>query len=82
MLWVGEVNIYQYSAMGVKDIAVSGEALHITINEEEYHFLIREAWLGEDYICEYETKDGKTIRYDHDRVFQRHKEKITANKTA
>ena len=53
----------------------------ITINEEEYHFLIREAWLGEDYICEYETKDGKTIRYDHDALFQRHKEKITANKS-
>jgi hypothetical protein len=37
--------------------------------------------MGEDYICEYETKDGKTIRYDHDALFQRHKEKITANKS-
>lgn len=35
MLWAGEVNIYEYSAMGVKDIAVTGEALQITINDEE-----------------------------------------------
>ena len=25
----------------------------ITIDEEEYHFLIREAWLDENYACDY-----------------------------
>ena len=53
----------------------------VTINEEEYHFLIREAWLGERYICEYETKDGETMRYDHDGFFFRNMKKIIANKT-
>ena len=51
----------------------------ITIIEEEYHFLIMEAWLGERYICEYETKDGETMRYDHDGFFYRNM-KIIANK--
>lgn len=35
MLWASGSNIYEYSAMGVKNITVSGDSLHINVNEDE-----------------------------------------------
>ena len=35
MLWYGESIIYEYSAIGVQDIQVHGDALKIQINQDE-----------------------------------------------
>ena len=35
MLWARGNNVYEYSAMGVKDILVSGDCLHIKVSEDE-----------------------------------------------
>ena len=71
------------TSISLNDVVVYAPTadLSITINEEEYHFLIREAWLGEDYICEYETKDGDLINYDHNGFLYRDKKKVISNKT-
>ncbi|RDH41315.1 hypothetical protein B9G39_29030 [Zooshikella ganghwensis] len=35
MMWASGSNIYEYSVMGVKDIAVSGNSLRINVNDDE-----------------------------------------------
>ena len=44
-------------------------------------YIIRQAWLGEGYLCSYRDRDGNLQVYDHDAFYERNKDKIDNNKS-
>jgi hypothetical protein len=44
-------------------------------------YIIRQAWLGEGYLCSYKDRDGNLQVYDHDAFYERNKDKIDNNKS-
>ena len=44
-------------------------------------YIIRQAWLGEGYLCSYFDRDGNLQVYDHDAFYERNKDKIDNNKS-